>query len=391
MSFEELIEQIQSEKAQFFISNNLKENTNKLRLKYHQKDELPYAECIDQIEAKQRLDKKNQEWLDNPKLVFPPKLNVEQSSSDTTANYKASLVEGDRFIDLTGGMGADAYAFSKSFNEGLYCELSETLYPYAEYNLKVLNANIKTYNQNGFEVLIHSKDQFDLVYVDPARRIEGKRMVSLKDCEPDITTEIDLIFQKSNQLLIKASPLLDISQVLSEIPFVKEVHVVSVNNECKELLFLSEKNFRNKPQIIAVNLAKDKIDVLSGEKNPTQAGFSLPKTYLLEPNTSIMKSGLFDELAYTFNLMKLQQNSHLFTTDLLPQDFPGKVFEIQEIMKPFRKSLKGESFNIVTRNFGMKPEQIKKKLKSKDGGARFLYATTLIDKKKAFILCKKVD
>lgn len=391
MGFEELIEQLRSEKAQLFILNNAKENTYKLRLKYHHKDDLPYSECIDQIEAKQRLAKKNQEWLTNPKLVFPPKLNIEQSSSDATAKYKASLVKGERFIDLTGGMGVDAYAFSKRFKEGVYCERSESLYPYAEYNIKTLSVNIRAYNQNGFDVLNQSKQQFDLIYVDPARRIEGKRMVSLKDCAPDITEKIDLVFQKTNQLLIKASPLLDISQVLSEIPFVKEVHVVSVNNECKELLFLSEKNNKSNPKIIAVNMYRDKTDVLWSEPDAIQARFGPPKKYLLEPNASIMKAGLFDELAGTFKLMKLQQNSHLFTSDIPPRGFPGKVFKIEEIMTPFKKTLKGELFNIVVRNFGMKPEQIKKKLKSKDGGARFLYATTLNDYKKAFILCKKVD
>ena len=391
MNFNVLIEQLQSEKAQLFIAKHLKDNTNKLRLKYHKKSDFPFLECIDQIEARQRLVKKNQDWINTPNIIFPPKLNVEQSSSDATANYKAGIVKGSRFIDLTGGMGVDSFAFSKRFKEGVYCELSSTLCQFTSHNFNVLEANIETYNKNGFDVLNQTMNAFDLVYVDPARRFEGKRMVSLKDCEPDITKELDLIFEKSNQLLIKTSPLLDITNVLKEIPFVKEVHVVSVNNECKELLFLSEKGYESEAEIIAVNIKPDNVDILRSSANATHVGYAQPKTYLLEPNASVMKSALFNELAETFKLLKLQKNSHLFTTDILPKNFPGKVLQIEEIQQPFRKSLKGETFNIVTRNFGMKPEQIKKKLKTKDGGARFLYATTLNDNKKAFILCKKVD
>ena len=391
MNLELLVEQLQSEKARSFISTYLKEKPNKLRLKYHGKNDFPYLECIDQIEAKQRLAKKNKDWVNNPDLIFPPKLNVEQSSSETTAKYKASIVAGNRFIDLTGGMGVDSYFFSKKFKEGVYCELSNALFKITKYNFKSLKANIETFNANGFDVLKAFKFNFDLIYVDPARRIEGKRMVSLKDCVPDITEELDLVFEKSNQLLIKTSPLLDISKVLTEIPFVKEVHVISVNNECKELLFLSEKGNSETPQIIAVNITSDRTDVLKSNSDETQTIYSQPKAFIFEPNVSIMKSGLFTELAKTYKLNKIEKNSHLFTSDKLIADFPGKSFEVHEVLQPFRKSLKGESFNIVARNFGLKPEQIKKKLKTKDGGARFLIATTLNDKKKAFILCSKVD
>ena len=391
MSSSELIEKILSEKAQLFIAEHLKEDTNKLRLKYHQKRDLPYQECIDQIEAKQRLAKKNTKWAKNPKLIFPPKLNVEQSSSQATSNYKANLVNGKQFIDLTGGMGIDSVAFSKHFNSGVYCELSKNLCQLAKHNFDILKADITVFNKNGFDVLVESEKKFDLVYVDPARRIEGKRMVSLKDCEPDITTQLDLVFKKSNQLLVKTSPLLDISIVLTEIPFVKEVHVVSVNNECKELLFYSEKGFTNEPVVTAVNLMKEGIEEISSSTEIPTVNYSMPQKYLYEPNASIMKAALFNETASAFKLHKIHKNSHLFTSQNLAQNFPGKVFKILEVQQPFSKSLKGATLNIVTRNFGLKPEQIKKKLKAKDGGARFLFATTLNTNKKAFILCQKVD
>jgi 16S rRNA G966 N2-methylase RsmD len=391
MNFEVFIKQLQSEKAKSFIEQHLKDDTNALRLKYHAKKEFPYLECIDQIEAKQRLKKKNPTWANNKLLVFPPKLNVEQSSSEATSKYKAKLVKGERFIDLTGGMGIDSVAFSDSFKSGVYCELSDLLCQYSEHNFKTLKANITIQNKNGFEVLRASSLPYDVVYIDPARRIEGKRMVSLKDCEPDITQELDLVFSKSQLLLIKTSPLLDISKVISEIPFVKEVHVVSVNNECKELLFLCQKGYQEQPKIFAVNITPNSTEVLFSSSFKHTQRYSLPKTFLLEPNASIMKAALFNELSEINNLSKLHRNSHLFTSNKKPEKFPGKIFRILEIQPPFRKSLKGETLNIVSRNFGLKPEQIKKKLKTKDGGARFLFATTLNDNKKAFILCEKID
>lgn len=388
MDYSQLITQLQSDEAKTFLKNHAKDDTQKLRLRFHQKKDLLYAQLIDQIEARQRLKKKNADWVKNNQLVFPPKLNTEQSSSQSTAKYKASLLKGEAFIDITGGLGVDTAAFSKQFKKGHYCELSSYLCVLAKHNFSELELNIEVHNSDGFEVL-KKIDHVDLVYIDPARRIEGKRMVSLKDCEPDVTQHIDLIFEKTTNLLIKTSPLLDITAVTKEIPFIKTVHVVSVNNECKELLFYCENGFSGNAKLLAINLIDHKTDLLEKEDSP-EPTYSQPERYLYEPNASIMKAGLFRELAAKFNLKKLHPNSHLFTSEDLQTAFPGKVFEITNIHAPFRKSLKGEAFNIVVRNFNKKPDQIKKKLKLKDGGARFLFATTLNDEKKAFILCNKV-
>jgi len=387
----EVLLQLQSEEAQGFVIKNLKGDPQKLRLKYHGKTDLPYTQCINQIEAKQRLRKKNPEWAENPKLLFPPKLNVEQSSSSQTAKYKANLLHGCRFIDLTGGMGIDSFYISKNFKVSHYAELNATLCQLAMYNFKVLAADVKVHNKNGFEVLEKSTEDFDAVYLDPARRIEGKRMVSLADCEPNILENLPLLFKKAKKVLVKTSPLLDIKKVTTELPHIKEIHVVSVNNDCKELLFLLNRDFNGEPNITTVNLTQPENQILISSVEGKNCAFADVREYLYEPNASVMKAGLFGEICAKYPIFKLHPNTHLFTSDKVIEGFPGKSFRVSDIFKPFKKSLKGEYVNVVSRNFNLKPEAIKKKAKTKDGGARYLFACTLKSERKVFILANPVD
>ena len=386
----ETLLQLQSKEARDFVIENLNANTQKLRLKYHGKTQLPYAWCIDQIEAKQRLRKKNPKWAENSELLFPPKLNVEQSSSTQTAKYKANLLRGNHFLDLTGGMGIDTYHISKNFMISHYAELNPILCLLAMHNFKVLGADVNVHNKNGFEVLEKSTEDFDAVYIDPARRIEGKRMVSLADCEPNILEHLPLLFKKTKTILVKASPLLDIKKVTTELPHIKEIHVVSVNNDCKELLFLLASDFIGEPQITTANLTEPKNQILVSSRQTENCAFADVQEYLYEPNASLMKAGLFGQLCTDYPVFKLHPNTHLFTSTELVKNFPGKTFKVSDIFRPFKKSLKGEYVNVVCRNFNLKPETIKKKAKTKDGGARYLFACTLRGEKKVFIIAERL-
>ncbi len=388
-----ILEQLLSTDAQEFIQENKNQDTQKLRLKYHGKSGLPYPACIDQIEAMQRLHRKNPEWAKNKKLLFPPKLNVEQSSSYPTAKYKAGLLRGNTFIDLTGGLGIDAFFISKNFNFSHYCDVNPTLCLLAMHNFKQLDATIKVQHKNGFEVLENATSIFDAVFIDPARRIEGKRMVSLADCEPNILDHLPLLFAKAKTVLVKTSPLLDITKVMAELPNIKEIHVVSVKNECKELLFLLDSNFNGEPKITAVNITTPHNQILSSSNSSRKANsciYADVQQYLYEPNASIMKAALFNTLCTNYPVFKLHPNTHLFTSTEKIEDFPGKTFEVSDLFSPFKKSLKGAYLNVVCRNFNLKPEQIKKKAKTKDGGARYLFATTLKNSKKVFIMAKRL-
>jgi len=385
-----VISQLLRKEARAFVLENKNENPQKLRLKYHGKTGLPFSACIDQIEAVQRLRKKNPDWALNLNLLFPPKLNVEQSSSTEAANYKSQLIKGKTFIDLTGGMGIDTLAISRQFLVSHYCDINPTLCLLAMHNFEQLSAKIKVHHKNGFEVLEKNPEVFDCAFIDPARRIEGKRMVSLSGCEPNILAHLPLLFKKAKQVLVKVSPLLDITAVKAELPNIKEIHVVSVKNDCKELLFLLEPNFTEEPQIVTINLTSPKRQILKAQPKAGNCKTAEVKAYLYEPNASIMKAALFAEICENFKIEKLHPNTHLFTSDEKIENFPGKIFKVSDIFRPFKKSLKGEQLNVVCRNFNLKPEQIKNKAKTKDGGARYLFACTLLINKKAFILAERL-
>ncbi|MCT4623474.1 MAG: class I SAM-dependent methyltransferase [Schleiferiaceae bacterium] len=381
---------LSSSEAKEFIELNLKARPEKLRLKYSKKKDLPYSLLINQVEARQRLQKKNPTWVGHEKLVFPPKLNLEQSSSDKTGKYKSSITSGHSLIDITGGMGVDTFFLSQNFKESTYCEISKDLCVLAEHNFKVLKAPIKVENTNGLEYLDSIPSKFDLIYVDPARRKEGQRIVSLHDCIPNVVEHQDLLLKKGDAILIKASPLLDINLVLNELKSCLEVHIVSVNNECKELLFLLKPDYNGSVVLKAINFDKEKVHSLQSSKG-TRELYADPEVYLYEPNSSIMKGRMFSEVCHEFDLKKIAPHSNLFTSQNYISNFHGKSFKIMDIQKPFKQSYKKEYLNIVSRNFNLKPEAIKKRLKSIDGGARFLFATTLLSGQKAFILAERLD
>ena len=303
---------MQSEASKHFVISNLKENVNRLRLKYHAKNDLPYKELIDQIEARQRLKKKNDLWLANPEILFPPKISQEQSSSDKTAEFKSEIVEGKSFIDATGGMGIDSYFLSRSIQSGVYCELDPYLCSLAAHNFKTLKANIIVKNTDGLKFINELKEPVDLIYLDPARREKGKKLVSLTDYQPNVPLHLDAILNKAKTVMIKASPMLDIKMASRELRKIKKVYVISVNNECKELLFILEKENNSEPFIEAVNITGNSIELLASSKSQFPIEYGKPLKYLYEPNASIMKANLFNEVSAKYALKKLPQLSFVY-------------------------------------------------------------------------------
>jgi len=389
----DLINSVFTKEAKLFITTHLKEDTKQLRLKFSKKTDLPYSFLINQIEARQKLAYKNPSWSNNPNLVFPKKLSIEQSSSEITANYKTQIVKGNTLIDLTGGLGIDSFNFSKVFKHVTYTELDETLCLIAERNKTALElTNIDVIHGDSLDIL-QELNTFDLIYVDPARRDQGKKLVSLQDCFPNVVSSLDLLIQHSNQVLIKASPFLDIRKGVEELRFVKEIHVVSVKNDCKELLFLLENNYKDKPIIFTTNyLSNTKTETLSTSyPDEFNSRIGEVKEYLYLPNSAIMKAAIFGKLSNSFDLDKLHPNSNVYTSNIMLNNFTGRKFRVINTHPPYKQKFKGEYLNIITRNFKQKPEEIKKKLKCKDGGARYLFATTNNMNKSIFILCEKID
>ena len=389
-------ERILHQDVQEYITNHLKSDLHKLILKGIPFNGVTIQEIANQILCKQKSEKKLPSWFNAKNIYYPPKVSIEQTSSEVTASYKASLVSGKRLLDLTGGFGVDSFYFSSSFNTIDHCEIDTNLSKIAAHNFEQLNKkNIICLAENGLEYLKKSTEIFDVIYVDPSRRNDVKEKVFLlKDCEPNIPENIDLLFKKTKTILLKNSPILDITSAINELKFVKEIHVVAINNDVKELLYILEKGYCKEILIKTINFTKNNAQKFhfNYHKKPVSS-YHEPLEYLYEPNAAVLKSGAFHEISTQLNIFKLHQHSHLYTSKKRIE-FPGREFKIIAVLpydkKKIVKLLPNKKANITTRNFHKTVAQIRKELKIKDGGDSFLFFTTNIHNKFICMYCKKL-
>lgn len=390
------LESLLQTEIQDFINKNLNEDSSKLALKKNPFPEVNYSVIINQIIAKKKAKDKLPTWFSNENIIYPEKISIEQTSSENTAKYKASLISGEKLIDCSGGFGIDDYYFSKQFKTVIHCELNADLSQIVKHNFEVLKvSNIECFHGDSSEILENLNQKFDCIYIDPSRRNDAKgKVFMLADCLPNVVDLQDFYYQFTDTILIKTAPILDLHAGLLELKNVAEIHIVAVDNEVKELLWKIEKNFDAYPEIIAVNLEKEKQTITKIESTKSYfASYSLPKKYLYEPNASLMKSGGFEAVSELFAVGKLHQHSHLYSSDKLI-DFPGRKFQIDAIV-PFQKKdisqhIQGKKMNVSTRNFPIKPEEIKKKYKITDGGTVFAFFTTNMNNEKIILLCTKL-
>lgn len=386
------------DEIQLFIRSYTGKNPSELALNKNPFPEIAVAEIIGQIESRIKCETKLPTWYIKEHIIYPPKVSVEQSSSELTARYKASLVSGKSLIDLTGGFGVDAFYFKKQFQKVVHCEHNAVLSNLVAHNFKILEADIECRKGDGLETLKQLQQKFDVIYIDPSRRHQSKgKVFHLEDYEPNVVQGLETYLNFTQTLVIKVSPLLDIQLVLNAMPFIKEIHLVAVQNEVKEFLILIEKGHSSSPMITAVNLQNNCNDVFTfnwnAEKSIQYQNLSLPKTYLYEPNAAIMKSGGFGSLGNSFPVSKLHKNSHLYTSDNIIE-FPGRVFKIKECL-PYQKSsmrefLKNRKANISVRNFPEDVKTLKTKWKIADGGDHYLFFTTDAENNKIVLLCEKI-
>ncbi|WP_430613317.1 class I SAM-dependent methyltransferase [Flavobacterium sp. JP2137] len=385
--------------VQEFIQQSLDKDVMRLAL---QKNPFPHLEWIDlltQIQSKRKAQGKLPTWYETPGILYPASLSIEQTSSEACAAYKASLVSGRELIDLTGGLGIDAYYFAKVFQGVTHCEWQEPLSDLVAHNYKVLNAdNIRCISGDGMAILKELDQTWDCIYVDPARRNQAKEKVFfLSDCEPNVPLLLDTYFQYSARVLIKTAPLLDLAAGLNELKYVKEIHVVALDNEVKELLWLLEQGYSDTARVVAVNLKKDRIDRFESTvaaEATAQATYALPKTYLYEPNSALMKTGQFQRISEIYALDKLHQHSQLYTADALV-DFPGRTFKILA-QYPFNKQqmkaqLQNRKAHITIRNFPISVSELRQKWKIKEGGDQYFFFTTNCHNEKIIVLCEKIN
>lgn len=380
--------------VQDYIRLNADADVNKIILKGSPFKNIDVKEIANQIQGKKSTLKKLPLWANTDGIIYPPKLNLEQSSSEITALYKSKLVKNAKLVDLTGGFGVDDFYFAKEAKEVVHCELNPQLSALAKHNNQLLGAqNIAYYTGDSHEYL-QKIQQTDIIYTDPSRRVENSKVFLLQDCEPNIIQHLDFYLSKASKIILKAAPILDIYAAVKALKYVSEIHVVSVNNECKELLFVIEKQ-ASATKIICALLSADHQNILEfpylEEENIINASYKNPETYLYEPDAAILKAGLFKSIAQKFNLNKLHQHSHVYTSTALEQDFPGRVLKIKAYydLKQFSRQ-QIEKANVICRNFPLKPEEVKKKFKIKDGGDTYLYCTTISNGLKIMIIAERI-
>ena len=498
-----------------FIKKHLNDDVNKLALsKFPEGVDKQFV--IRQIQARQVLSRKLPSWAENDELIFPKKLSLEQCSSELTAKYKTSLSaklhetsrkigadscdladekisanphemtrkgfsedscnladekeisanscdladEKRILVDLTGGMGVDTSFLSDNFDKTYYVEMQEELCEIAKHNFKILNKNIEIINDNA-EHFLTTCDEVDCIYLDPARRDEyGRKMVSLHDCSPDVAELQDVLLEKAKTVIVKLSPMLDIDVVKKELKNIKEIHIVAVRNECKEILVICQRdNETTRQQELETQRRKD-AKTQSGENSATLSlcdseslslcdsatsltisatdlredwNFSFTEDeerdaqwtladnvgkYLYEPGAACMKAGCFKLLSQRFNIDKLHRNSHLYTSDELVADFPGRIFEVvcavpfdkktkkeitsicqrptdngqQTLEESSKLKAQGSRFkaSVAVRNFPLSAEELKKNLGLQDGNDFYIFGTTMKGEKKIVIIGQKL-
>ncbi|MDF2158808.1 class I SAM-dependent methyltransferase [Algoriphagus sp. CAU 1675] len=392
------ISDFHSAEFQQFVQDHLQEDPALLLLKYQGKVNFELKAAVQQIAARQKVAKKLPEWTGNPAIIYPASISLEQCSSEETAKFKAEGESGKLMIDLTGGFGVDAYFLSKGFEKAVYCEQQEELFQISSFNLKQLApGKFEFYQGDGLALLKETKLHFDLIYADPARRGKGnQKLYKIQDCEPDLVSAWDLLTLKSDRILLKYSPMLDISQALEEIPAIQRITVLSVKNEVKELLLHWDKQAINQsPQITVQDLGSNmpEFSFSTEEEEQALSEFGEAEKYLIEPLSGILKAGAFKLFGKRFGLKKLEKNSHLYTSFETPKNIPGRVFEILEEIPPKKQELKKRfpngKANVLTRNYASGSEELKKKFGLKDGGEDYLIGTKTQSGFKIF-WCKRV-
>ena len=387
-----------NDKTRDFIEQNLNADIRQLALKGCRDKDVDLDAAIRQIAGRQTARRKLPSWAALDGILYPPHLNMEQCSSEQTARYKARICSSHpspkTLVDLTGGFGVDFDFMSEAFDEATYVERNSELFAISSANMKILAPKAKCLNEDGLEVL-HRLDHVSMIFMDPARRDHhGARTYGISDCTPNVLEIKDELLQKADVVMLKLSPMLDWHKAISDLgeQYIKEVHIVSVQNECKELLIVMQQQPAEPPTVYCVN--DDSVfsyHPSSISSNHISHHSSL--IFLYEPNASIMKAGCFAEIEQAFEVSQLAPNSHLFASDQVIEDFPGRKFRVTAVTSMNKQELKQalkdiRQANIAVRNFPMSVADLRKRLKLSEGGNDYIFATTLTEGKKVLIICQ---
>lgn len=390
-----------------FIRMHGKDDVRTLALQAKRFPEVDMAEAVVQIAGRQIAEKKIPFWAQTAGIRYPQHLSMEQCSSEVTARYKASLVDGESFTDLTAGFGVDCSFIARHFSRADYVERQEVLCELARHNFPLLGLNhITVHHADGKEYL-EGMNPVDCLFLDPARRdAHGGKTVAIADCEPNVCELEPLLVEKGRTVMVKLSPMLDMASALNDLKYVRELHIVAVNNECKELIIILRKQNKESDDAgnevvisceqVVNNSVRQHLDfTVQQERNAVCTFTDKVGAFLYEPGAALLKAGAYRVLSERFGVDKLHPNSHLYTSEALA-DFPGRCFRVKEVSGFGKKELKSflqgvEKANLTVRNFPATVAELRKKLKLKEGGEVYLFATTLNNGEKILIKCEKVS
>lgn len=361
-------ENILNDEVQQYISEHINADVNQIALAKPIFQNISSAELAGQIAAKRKSKNKLPTWFNSENIYYPALLSIEQCSSEPTANYKAKLLKGNSLIDLTSGFGVDSFFFAKKVKDVCSCEINEELAVLSAHNAKQLGANnIQVLAQDGIAFLKNTTQHFGTIYIDPARRNQSNKVFKLKDCTPDVTEHLDFFLSKADRIIIKTAPLLDISAGLLELNNVSEIHIVSLKNECKELLWIIDKDFSESTTVVCATLnesLKTFKFAIEDLKITTTIADLEPTGYLYEPDVALLKSGAFNLIAERFDLQKLHQQTQLYFSNDIKTAFIGRIFKIEKLLTLNElKKQKNLSGNVIVRNFPERAENLVKKYK----------------------------
>jgi 16S rRNA G966 N2-methylase RsmD len=392
-----------------FIQQHINDDTAELLLaaRRYQGIDIPFA--VEQIEARKRLKTKLPEWYENAELVMGGRVPAEQCSSEATARYKRSIIEGKSLCDMTGGMGVDFWYMSEGMDTAIYTERNEELCEIAQHNFQVLkdgkHSKVEVRQGDGQKLPIPS---VDIIYLDPARRAgDGSRVYAMEDCEPNIVEWQEELLQHAKMVLVKLSPMVDLTDVLRKLRHVTDIYIVGVKNECKEVLVKAPQPPKgegcrsgNEVQIHCVDFLTDRQIEYTYTFNSLEETHrvSLPPSgvrgLLYEPDVTLMKAQAFSSLCHRYPVSQLDVETHLMTSDEFIADFPGRIFEVVEqipfsskLLKRLKKDM--PQANIATRNFVMTADELRKRTGIKDGGEVYLFGAKVKDVGQMLLKCRK--
>jgi hypothetical protein len=371
-----------------FVEKNINKSIPELILKGSPFKHIDIKDVINQIIGKKKAKKKLPHWYKNEKVIYPPKLNLEQTSSEITALHKSKLVFCQNLFDMTGGFGIDSYYFSKKVNTLIYTELNSELCKIVKHNTETFGiGNCEIKNEDSIDMLHKNSQIYDWIYIDPSRRNEKTKVIQLRDSLPNIVDHLDIIEQKSERLMIKTSPMYDLDIGYKELKGIKEVHIISVKNEVKELLWIIDWRKQNSRSIKIYNYkTRNKYSFTSiDEDNEKLNKIELSKCcqYLYELDSGIMKSRFNDRIGARYGLKKLEQHTNLYTSERKILSIPGKIYEVKTVesinYKKIIKAVKGQQINLISKNFHLNTDELQKKIKCTTGGKTnyYIFAKTI--------------